>query len=502
MRSIITFSFLLLLMMPHSLKAAVVINEIAWMGGTTSANHEWIELYNNSDSDTSVEGWSLRDGMNLNISLAGSIDALDYAVLERTSDESAPGIAFLIYTGALVNTGATLTLYNSSGEIIDQVAGGENWLEVGGDNITKETAQYTNTGWVTDIATPGRVNNTGQEEEEEEEEEGEVDPVPTSAPIGNSGAPKPKTGSNKNDTIRLVALDTELKLKPDFQALAYVNQPVKFSVTGSGVGLNIINSLNYIWNFGDTNTSNGKKATHAYAYPGTYVVTLRANFARHNQVVRQEITVLPVSLSITKNEAGDVQIHNDAPYDVELSGFTAKGVNEFIFPPDTIIIPRGTITIKASKLGIINQSQSVALFDQEKTLVATTHGFTDLVKNPRDTQSVAKVSSYQLPEASILKAVNHAVSENSAANFNFIKPKEESFLDSSTTITEQISNQELNTILAPKEALAADDLAAVTEPNEATAAENKWTYLALIGLLCLGFVGLLLRPNNSLKEDN
>ena len=84
------------------------------MGSGTSANHEWIELYNSGEA-VDVAGWVLSDGMNLSINLTGIISAGDYAVLERTSDDSAPGIAFLIYTGALVNTGATLTLQDSSG---------------------------------------------------------------------------------------------------------------------------------------------------------------------------------------------------------------------------------------------------------------------------------------------------------------------------------------------------------------------------------------------------
>jgi hypothetical protein len=105
---------------------AVSINEVAWMGSVTSANHEWIELYNPGEA-VSVAGWTLSDGMNLNITLVGEMAAASYVVLERTSEESAPGSAFLIYTGALVNGGTTLTLRTAGGEIHDQVAGGEGW---------------------------------------------------------------------------------------------------------------------------------------------------------------------------------------------------------------------------------------------------------------------------------------------------------------------------------------------------------------------------------------
>jgi hypothetical protein len=132
------FPALLLLLLPLSTQASVIINEIAWMGDTESANHEWIELYN-SGEEVVVDGWILSDGANLGINLLGTIPASSHVVLERSSEESSPASAFLIYTGALVNTGATLILKNANGEIMDQVAGGENWQEVGGDNTNKDT---------------------------------------------------------------------------------------------------------------------------------------------------------------------------------------------------------------------------------------------------------------------------------------------------------------------------------------------------------------------------
>ncbi|HET7627535.1 MAG TPA: lamin tail domain-containing protein, partial [Bacillales bacterium] len=65
----------------------VVINEIAWMGTTTSYNDEWVELYNPTDRDVSVDGWRLAtaDGTP-NVTLLGTIEAHGFYILERTSD--------------------------------------------------------------------------------------------------------------------------------------------------------------------------------------------------------------------------------------------------------------------------------------------------------------------------------------------------------------------------------------------------------------------------------
>ena len=60
----------------------VVINEIAWMGTSESANDEWMELYNTGGEDVSLEGWVLEasDGTP-QINLTGSVSAGGFFLL-------------------------------------------------------------------------------------------------------------------------------------------------------------------------------------------------------------------------------------------------------------------------------------------------------------------------------------------------------------------------------------------------------------------------------------
>lgn len=347
---------LITLFLPISSQASVIINEVAWMGDLTSANHEWIELYNSGTESVSVDNWTLGDGANLLVTLTGSIPASSYAVLERTSEESSPATAFFIYTGALVNTGATLTLKNADGLIMDQVVGGENWLEVGGDNTNKDTAQYTSKGWATDVPTPGNQNKSGRVETDIKQNS----ISDNNARQGHSNVIMP------NDKIRSVSLvtpNTVLKLEIETQDVAYVNQTVPFSVSGKGVGETIISSLIYTWNFGDTYSSQGKKVEHTFSYPGTYVVTVNAKYGRHDETIRKEITILPVNFSLTENDNGDIQIHNDSPYDVDISGFVIRGDKEVVLPPKSIILPKSTITIAKTRLG--SKSNLVVMYDNK-----------------------------------------------------------------------------------------------------------------------------------------
>jgi hypothetical protein len=160
-----------LIFLPFAVQANVVINEIAWMGTSVSYNDEWIELYNNG-SVINLEGWVLKaDDGSPEINLSGIIPEKGFYLLERTNDETIPGItADLIYKGALGNNGENLKLYNNSGNLIDQVISLEGWLA--GDNSTKQTMEKIGSGWQTSQnpgGTPKTINSIGTIEPEETE---------------------------------------------------------------------------------------------------------------------------------------------------------------------------------------------------------------------------------------------------------------------------------------------------------------------------------------------
>lgn len=343
--------------LPGTASAAVTINEIAWMGSIESANDEWIELRNTGSQSVALDGWTLTDGANVTIVLSGTIGAGAYAVLERTDDASAPGGAFLIYTGALPNTGATLTLARPDGSIEDQVAGGENWEQIGGDNMTKETAQYTENGWGTAAPTPGAKNAAAAAAAEDQE-------TTTAEPAGASR----RVVDARRREPEHVAPDPELSLSIEAPERTYVNQRIAFSVTPAGIAETLLDSVSYKWNFGDGATASGKEVQHAYAYPGEYVVVAYGSFAAHQATTRHRITVLPVTFSLMRTASGDVQVNNDAVYEIDLSGFTLQSTGTFVFPDRTILLPRGTITVPYEEVG----AGAAVLFDTLRTPVAST----------------------------------------------------------------------------------------------------------------------------------
>lgn len=450
-----------LLILPTSSYAAVTINEVAWMGDSVSANHEWIELYNDGASSVNVSGWTLTDGMNLNITLEGVIEATTQAVLERSSEESAPGTAFLVYTGALVNSGATLQLQRADGGLEDQVAGGENWGNIGGDNTTKETAQYTTSGWITAAPTPGQTNKTEGSVTSDTEDE--------TKSSGSSGAKMKSIPAS--EPVVLILPGVNLQLAIDGRQVGYVQQEMSFTAEGSGIGSTLLESLSYDWNFGDGYTANGKSVTHRYQFPGTYVVTVYGNYKRQNQVARFEVTVLPVTLSLTRNKTGDLQINNDSPYEIDISGYQVVASREFVFAPRSVMLPNQTVTLKSSAVG-----GNARVYDETGQLVVSEQA----------ASASAPVAPKPLVSKSSIVSTNVVIAPlvNTATNYGF---KDSQAASASAPAAEEFTVPEIITI--EKETLRGE-----IDTNQAT---EKWPYLFLILVILIASAATLYRPNTS-----
>jgi hypothetical protein len=120
---------------------AVTINEICWMGSKENSSDEWLELYNESSSPVSLDGWSIKsDDGKINIALKGSIPEKGYYLLERTDDQTVPTAkADLFYKGALNNKGQTLNLYDNFSNLQDSLDFKSGWPA--GNNETKQTME-------------------------------------------------------------------------------------------------------------------------------------------------------------------------------------------------------------------------------------------------------------------------------------------------------------------------------------------------------------------------
>ena len=107
-----------------------------------------------------------------------------------------------------------------------------------------------------------------------------------------------------------------------------------------------------------------------YRYPGTYVVVAEGEYGRHQAIGLHEITVVPARYSLVRTATGDVQIHNDAQYDGNLSGYRLVGQKTFVFPKHSVIKAGSSITIPGTTVGVAGPAM-LALYDAEDTVVAS-----------------------------------------------------------------------------------------------------------------------------------
>jgi hypothetical protein len=109
----------------------VVLNEIAWSGTAASASDEWIELYNNSSSPVSLNGWriSADDGIPF-FGLTNTIDGGSFYLIERKKDTVVSDIPADLITNfgtGLGNAGENLKLFDSAGRLVDFIDCQSGW---------------------------------------------------------------------------------------------------------------------------------------------------------------------------------------------------------------------------------------------------------------------------------------------------------------------------------------------------------------------------------------
>jgi hypothetical protein len=349
------FLVLAVFFLPIISHAEVIFSEIAWMGTEDDANNEWIEIYNFSSVPTNLAGWTLTDGGSLNIALSGTMSPHGVFVLERTDDSTLPDItADIIYTGALSNEGRTLTIKDDTGAVVNEVVGGDNWENIGGNNDLKYTAQRTRTGsWVTAEPTPGLPNA------EEDAELPEPEPQQTSS--GGGGGPAKRVVRDKTSEI-----NTGLTLTVDAPKTVYVNQEVEFKVDSDGVGRTTEGSLNYFWNFGDLSTSEKKNPHHTFKSAGDYLVVVEADYKSQEAQARHEVKVLPVALRLVPVPGG-VMVVNESSEEMRLDDFVLSGSKTFVFPRLSILKSGGTIMVPEVKIG---STQTAYLHDAQGALLS------------------------------------------------------------------------------------------------------------------------------------
>ena len=353
----------IVLCFPILVDASVMISEVAWMGSADDANAEWIELYNDGESQD-MTGWTLMasDGQP-SITLEGTIGSNAYALLERTDDDTVAGVnMFMKFTGALSNTGEELKLRDKNGAPVDSVDGTDGW-SIGGDNTSKDTLQRSGEPsvgtWITAPASPGRGNSG----------------------VGTSSR-QSQTVSRNHKSI-LFGIPDEEDNKPRLEPALILDLGEERTVT---VGVPTVFLAKTFkergeeivvedigWNFGDGTTGKGKEVTHTYRYEGSYVVSAKGNRKGYLREITDTahlvVHVGKPSVEIVHIETGYIELKNTSSEVVEVSGYVLlSGTSHFTIPKNTHILPDTLVRLSYTTTKI--RGEEVRLFRPDGVLVS------------------------------------------------------------------------------------------------------------------------------------
>jgi len=335
---------------PDKTFATISINEIAWMGNSSNANAEWIELYNSDTQDIDLSGWNISGSISITIPNGKSIVAGGFFLLERTSDASVLEItADYIYTGALTNAGGSLILKDASNVTIDEVLYSSGWPA--GNNDTKETMQKSGTSWVTATPTP-KASTIGNNTENN-------NTTTTTTTNTNNTTTSSSSTANSSSTKTPAYREMIAKIISN-QTMIPLNVPNTFKAEIFGHYGEKIEKGKVIWNFGDAaieESSSFGSVSHKYKHKGEYVVSLQyfENGKNNEKDVEGKTIVKVVESQVIISKVGDtkdpyIEIENKSSYEISLKDWKLiAGGKVFLFPTGTYIMP-GRKTIYAGEI--------------------------------------------------------------------------------------------------------------------------------------------------------
>lgn len=142
----------------------VILSEVAWMGSSGGATHEWIEFRNLSGKAVNLSGWQVineNERLRFTFPQQSIFDPFDklraggkFLILARKAANDALDLnARGIFTGSIRNSAEGLRLFDNNCNLIDEVRVSGAWNA--GDNKTKQTMERSSDfSWKTSV-TPG-----------------------------------------------------------------------------------------------------------------------------------------------------------------------------------------------------------------------------------------------------------------------------------------------------------------------------------------------------------
>lgn len=336
----------------------ILFSEIAYDLKGADDGHEWVEVRNLSTGDIDLTGWKFNDGANhvLNIPPKNGgqgtmvVPAGGYVVLAGDAEvfiADYPGFSGTVIDTvmSLGNTGATLTMIDADGAVIDTAiyaketgaAGNGMTLERQEGGIWKESAG--------EGGTPGMGNSSGTDLHQQSE--------------------TATTSSPSLDVQRVVSAP-RIVADAGENVTALAGEEIIFDASGTQGG----GGAAFIWNFGDGTIASGESIFHRYMFPGKYIVVLSVSGSEDTI----EANIYPHGIAISEfmpdggtGEKEWIEVHNDSVYSADLSQWgisTGDTKARFNIPQGTVLAAGGYMVLArdVSHIALPNEKGMITLW--------------------------------------------------------------------------------------------------------------------------------------------
>jgi hypothetical protein len=349
------FALITVFLLPKLVFSSLIITEIMYDLEGADTSREWIEVKNNSSQEVNLTDFKFFEN-NINHGISAidneNISANGYAVIVSSvekfkADNSSFSGNIFKSSFSLNNTGETLSLKNESGDTVDSVTYSS---ETGAQGDGK-TLSLINDSWIASVKSPGEVNqNSEMTTVEEDNLVVEAEEVQSSDSFGFMFP--------KKDVDKIIIETNQVDN-------SMVNVAVKFQASAIDSNNGNLSHESFFWNFGDGHTLKGRQVSHAYKYPGRYLVVLEVESSGFSQFEQMEIDIYENTIKIVdfySGYSGYTELLNESEQVVDISSWLISADKSFkSIPENTFILPRQRIILDNSIIDLVGDSEKVSL---------------------------------------------------------------------------------------------------------------------------------------------
>jgi hypothetical protein len=353
--------FCLSLAIPFSASAQIIINEIMYDPSGSDSSREWIEIYNSGASSTDISLWKFVESASASnhsltlIQGTASLQAGGFAVIVIDSSKfltdwpSFTGNILKASFSSLNNTGATVSIKDGGGNVIDQTTYSSTY---GGSGDGNSLQRQNDGSWLAALSNPGTgTSSIGASSNSTTTDSGSNSATTT---FSNSYAtpisPVVTSAHYSSIPISNKKIEASINLSAGRDRVGSVGSPMEFKADAN---FTYTRNGYFRWSFGDGTQQEGDVLSHTYEYPGDYVVVLNANFPEGKGVSRTNVRIIDSQLVILAADPEKIEIKNNSAQEISAYGRGIFSGNQtYLFPQDTLIKAGQSVILSSKTTGV------------------------------------------------------------------------------------------------------------------------------------------------------